>query len=120
MTWIVAFNLSPFALSLSKGSGIRKNPSTSSGRTELTNKLLKSIARAMVMLATTICLHGCYLMQAAQGQLAISSKREPIADVIADPDTPADLQRRLKLIAEAREFASRELALPDNESYRSY
>jgi len=65
-------------------------------------------------------LSGCYLLQAARGQLAISAKREPIAEVVADPATPADVQKRLRLIAEARDFASRELGLPDNDSYRSY
>jgi len=61
-----------------------------------------------------LCLSGCYVLQAAQGQLAITSKREPIADVIANSNTSAAVQRRLQLIADAREFASRELALPDN------
>jgi predicted aminopeptidase len=71
---------------------------------------------ALVMLA----LSGCYLLQAAQGQLAINSKREPITTVIAEAHTPAPLKERLQLIADAREFASRELGLPDNKSYRSY
>jgi predicted aminopeptidase len=69
---------------------------------------------------SALSLSGCYVLQAAQGQFAISSKREPIADVIANPNTLAAVQRRLQLIADAREFASRELALPDNQSYRSY
>ena len=59
-------------------------------------------------------------MQAAQGQMEISSKREPIDKVIANPGTPAQLRTRLEYVAAAREFASRELGLPDNESYRSY
>ena len=59
-------------------------------------------------------------MQAASGQMEITSKREPIAEVIANPQTPAPLRSRLEYVAAAREFASRELSLPDNESYRSY
>lgn len=65
-------------------------------------------------------LSGCYLMQAAGGQMAIASKREPIADVVADSRTPESLRARLEYVTTARDFASRELALPDNGSYRSY
>jgi len=78
------------------------------------------VFRACLVMLLTLQLTGCYLMQAAKGQLAITVKREPIEDVIADPKTPAATQARLKMIAEARAFASSELALPDNDSYRSY
>ena len=40
--------------------------------------------------------------------------------VIADSATPPQLRARLEYVATARDFASRELGLPDNESYRSY
>jgi predicted aminopeptidase len=52
--------------------------------------------------------------------MQIVSKRKPIASVVADPRTKPELRARLEYVAEAREFASRELALPDNKSYRSY
>jgi predicted aminopeptidase len=63
---------------------------------------------------------GCYLLQSAQGQLALMSKREPIARVIEKPSTPPALQRQLEAVTAIRDFASRELGLPDNGSYRSY
>lgn len=59
-------------------------------------------------------------MQAASGQMSLMAKREPLAQVIAKPDTPESTRRRLQLLSEAREFASKELGLPDNGSYRSY
>jgi predicted aminopeptidase len=59
-------------------------------------------------------------MQAASGEWHVMHAREPIAQVIADPKTPAALRARLKLVSEAREFASAELKLPDNKSYRTY
>jgi predicted aminopeptidase len=52
--------------------------------------------------------------------MQIVSKREPIANVIAHPKTQPELRTRLEYVATAREFASRELGLPDNGSYRSY
>jgi predicted aminopeptidase len=60
---------------------------------------------------------GCYLLESAQGQLALMSKREPISRVIERPSTPPALRTELESI---RDFASRELGLPDNGSYRSY
>jgi predicted aminopeptidase len=66
---------------------------------------------------------GCsagYLMQAAHGQWRLLRARQPISRLIAAPDTDATLRRRLELVHEAREFATRELGLPDNQSYRSY
>ena len=63
---------------------------------------------------------GCYLLQSAQGQLSLMSKREPIARVIDQPSTPPALRAQLEAVASIRDFASRELGLPDNGSYRSY
>lgn len=58
--------------------------------------------------------------QAVRGQLEILSGREDIADLIADPETPDELRDQLGLALEIREFASRELGLPDNRSYTVY
>ena len=48
------------------------------------------------------------------------AKREPIKRVIARPSTPPSLRRQLESVSAIREFAVRELGLPDNGSYRSY
>jgi predicted aminopeptidase len=58
--------------------------------------------------------------QAARGQLQIVNAREPITKVLDDPATSADLRKRLETVREAREFASRELGLPNNKSYTTY
>ena len=63
---------------------------------------------------------GCYLLQSVEGQLDLMSKREPIGRVIGDASTPAALRSQLEAVAAIRDFASRELELPDNGSYRSY
>ncbi|WP_309762095.1 aminopeptidase [Pseudomonas oryzihabitans] len=71
-----------------------------------------------------IGLGGCtsvgYYGQMVQGQFALIRDREPIATVVADPARPAVLRQRLAAAAAARRFASAELALPDNASYRSF
>jgi len=50
----------------------------------------------------------------------LMSKREPIDELMVDPDTDPVLRRRLGLVQEARRFASIELALPNNNSYTTY
>jgi predicted aminopeptidase len=65
-------------------------------------------------------LPGCYLLQATRGQLEVNARRVPIATVLARPDTPPDLARRLALAVRVRDYASQALALPENGSYRSY
>ena len=68
-------------------------------------------------------LGGCgtaYVAQAASGQWHVMHERVPIEKVIADPHTSADLRVHLEQAQAARNFASQELGLPDNESYRSY
>jgi predicted aminopeptidase len=77
--------------------------------------------RAALAIALIVTLSGgCYLLQSAQGHLALMSKREPIPRVIDDPSTSAALRAQLKSVTAIRNFASRELGLPDNGSYRKY
>src|SRR6185503_1592280 len=70
---------------------------------------LYRIARLLTIAAALLPLTGCYLMQAAGGQMEIASKREPITEVLADSATPPKLRTRLEYVAAARDFASREL-----------
>jgi predicted aminopeptidase len=46
--------------------------------------------------------------------------RQPINAVVAEARTPAEVRAQLRRVSAIREFASRELGLPDNGSYRSY
>jgi predicted aminopeptidase len=71
----------------------------------------------------SVGLSGCalpYYWQAAGGQMKLLRQREPIAEIVADPDTDADTRARLELVTELRAFAVPELDLPDNGSYTSY
>jgi len=71
-----------------------------------------------------LLLSGCanvgYYLQSVTGQLEIWSRERAIEDVIADRGTPAALKAGLERVLQIRDFASRELALPDNRSYRRY
>lgn len=69
-------------------------------------------------------LSGCaqlgYLGQAVGGHLQLLSAARPVDDWLAEPGLDDKLRQRLQLAREMRAFASRELALPDNASYRRY
>jgi predicted aminopeptidase len=75
------------------------------------------------LLMSAFSLSGCgvgYLLQAGHGQWQLMHARKPVDRLIADASTDASLKSRLAAAHAARDFASRELALPDNRSYRSY
>ena len=78
------------------------------------------VARVLLAGAFAALLSGCYLMQAASGEYRLLHARVPLPTLIADPKTPSTLRTRLEEVHAAREFASRQLGLPDNDSYRSY
>ena len=76
--------------------------------------------RQLAAAAACVALPGCYYVHLATGQLEMNRRREPIAEVIARPDTDATLKRQLELAAGARDFAMSALGLPDNGSYRTF
>jgi predicted aminopeptidase len=61
-----------------------------------------------------------YYGQAIGGHLRLMAAARPIDSWIDDPSTPPDLKARLALAQRIRQFATRELHLPDNGSYLSY
>jgi predicted aminopeptidase len=76
--------------------------------------------RLLLLLVAVVPLPGCYLVHTAAGQWDLNSRRVPIAGVVAAPTTPPALRTQLGLALRIREFATRELGLPDNQSYRTY
>lgn len=79
--------------------------------------------RLLLVSAACLVLQGCgtlYVAQAAKGQLQLLTARKPIDRVLANPKTTPELRARLESVKAAREFAWRELGLPNNKSYTSY
>jgi predicted aminopeptidase len=66
------------------------------------------------------CANVGYYYQSVAGQLDIWWRERPIASVFDDPAAPAALKTKLATVLKIREFASRDLGLPENESYRRY
>jgi predicted aminopeptidase len=82
------------------------------------------MTRWIFAIAFVTVLGGCtnlgYYYQAVEGQMQIWHRSRPIKQVIEDAQTPAQIRERLALVLRMRDFASAELALPDNGSYRKY
>jgi len=78
------------------------------------------MVKIIMLLFVCVLLTGCYYMQAASGQWEVMRNREPLGEVIDDPDTSPELVARLLLLEEARDFSVDALGLPDNRSYRTY
>jgi predicted aminopeptidase len=75
---------------------------------------------ALMLAVLSGCTSTMYLLQAANGEWHVIHGRKPIVQVIDEPGTPEPMIRELADVREARDFASRELKLPDNDSYRTY
>jgi predicted aminopeptidase len=80
--------------------------------------------RLGAVLLAAFLLSGCeslnYYAQAVGGHLSVMRAARPVETWLSDPATPKDLRSRLEIARGIREFASRELALPQNGSYSSY
>jgi predicted aminopeptidase len=80
----------------------------------------RSVVAAAVLVLLAGLMEGCYYMQAIRGHSDLMSRRRPVDEVIEDDRSPEELRDKLELVSDAREFASNELLLPDNDSYRTY
>lgn len=80
--------------------------------------------RAALAITFALLLGGCanlaYYAQAVGGQMQVMLAARPIPEILRDPATTPELRQQLEHTRAIREFASRELALPNNGSYRSY
>lgn len=86
--------------------------------------ILDRCLRRWVPLLGGLALSGCssvaYYGQLLGGQLDLMQRREPVGAIVNDPGRDPELRRRLAVSQQARDFASTQLALPDNRSYRLY
>ncbi|WP_245272764.1 aminopeptidase [Mesorhizobium sp. LNHC221B00] len=66
------------------------------------------------------CTSVSYYAQSVEGHVRIMAARKNVGRLIRDPSTPEALRARLTSASAIRRFATDELALPENGSYRSY
>jgi len=77
------------------------------------------LALALLVLPLVGCGSANYYWQGIRGEMDILGRAEPIA-VVVDKTQDAALRANLERAIAIRDFASRELGLPDNASYRTY
>ncbi len=77
---------------------------------------------AAVVMASGVagCTSVSYYAQSLEGHVQIMAARKNVGKLIHDPATPVALRAKLTSASAIRRFATDELALPDNSSYRSY
>ncbi|WP_050594049.1 aminopeptidase [Mesorhizobium sp. L2C067A000] len=83
-------------------------------------RVLRMLAAAIIASGATGCTSISYYAQSLQGHAQIMAARKNIAKLIRDPSTPEALRAKLTSASAIRRFATDELALPENNSYRSY
>ncbi len=81
---------------------------------------IRRIALVLVFASQWGCASWSYYGQAVVGQAELWQRQSPIATVMRDPQTSPALRARLQQAQQIRDFAVRELGLPDNQSYRRY
>ncbi|MFJ7285198.1 aminopeptidase [Pseudomonas sp. NPDC099000] len=86
----------------------------------LLDRVLRFLFPGVLLLLLSGCAGVSYYSQLASGQLQLLRAREPVADVLADPSRDPMLRAHLTQSQKARTFASQQLHLPDNQSYRLY
>lgn len=77
----------------------------------------------LFLIVTGLLVAGCgagYLAHTAAGQAQVLLQREPLDRLLARPELDPALRSSLETAREIRDFASQELGLPDNASYRTY
>jgi predicted aminopeptidase len=85
---------------------------------DVAERLMRACLASLALLLT-----GCgsvdYYWQGIRGEAELLERAKPIPAVL-DTTSDATLKRKLERALAIRDYASRELALPDNASYRSY
>lgn len=82
--------------------------------------ILRRLTALLLAGLLSACANLDYYSQAVVGQLQLWRQQRPVDAILADPATPPPLRRRLETARRMRAFASAELGLPDNNSYRGY
>lgn len=87
--------------------------------------LLKSIwIRIIFGVILAVVLTGCesivYYKQLISGQIAILNKKQPIHELLDNPDTPEKLKEKLRLVMDIRSFAKDKLFLPVKNQYLDF
>ncbi|MBA3466825.1 MAG: aminopeptidase [Gemmatimonadaceae bacterium] len=79
-----------------------------------------AIAVALAVLALAFAPTGCYLSRGAWEEAKILSRRQPIAEMVANPRTPEMARAKLKVVLAARLYARDSIGLRTKDSFTTY
>lgn len=82
--------------------------------------MLKIVFLGLCLYSLTGCSTVSYYSQVINGHYALIENEEDIEDILAEKRYSADVRQRLQRALEIRRFASEQLGLPDNDSYKTF
>ncbi len=82
--------------------------------------MFRLIAASSLLLLVGGCSTIAYYAQAVEGHMRLMAMTRTIQEMVIDAGTDPTLRQQLEQASAIREFASKELALPNNRSYRSF
>ena len=83
-------------------------------------KILKYGVLIFSALTVSACSSFGYYMDLMAGHSELVEQQKPVADILAEEATKPKLRKLLKTSQNIRDFATKNLHLPDNDSYRNY
>ena len=82
------------------------------------------IIKLIILIVSAITVSACssfgYYMDLMQGHSELMEQRKPVKELLAEKETKPKLRKLLETSQKIRDFASKELDLPENDSYRMY
>ena len=82
------------------------------------------LIKLMLLIFCAVCVSACsvtdYYLDAINGHANILNQQRLVEDVLNDQTVSPSIREKLLNLVEARRYASNELLLPDNDSYRQY
>lgn len=82
--------------------------------------LIKLSVLLFLAITVSACTSFGYYMDLMAGHAALLEQRKAVSDILADKETKPKLRKLLKKSQHIRNFASKSLHLPENDSYRYY
>jgi len=90
------------------------------GQGKAVKRFFRLLAAVVMASGVAGCTSVSYYAQSLEGHAQIMAARKNVGKLIQDPSTPQALRARLTSASAIRRFATDEMALPENSSYRSY
>lgn len=82
------------------------------------------ITKLVIVLLSSVTVSACssfgYYMDLMSGHSELLEQQKPVAEILADKETKPKLRKLLETSQNIRDFASKSLHLPENDSYRLY